>query len=228
MKPRSQSTVMAMCCAAAVTAQFISGKATRDALFLTSLDATALPMMLIATSIVSIFLVGAAARWSGRVKPSVFVPLAFLASAFLYLLEFTVRSLAPSVTAVVVYLHVSGAGPLLASGFWLIASELFDPRSAKQGFGRIGGAGTLGGLAGAIVSERVAAIFGVPAMLLVLAGFQIVTAWAIRRLALASDSASTTLEAASDLTAAPSRSGLAIVAEQPHLRNLAALVLLGT
>jgi hypothetical protein len=165
-----------MCCAAAVIAQFISGKATRDALFLTSLDATALPMMLIATSVFSMLLVGASARWSRQIRPAVFVPAAFLASALLYICEFAVRSLAPSATAVVVYLHVSGVGPLLASGFWLIASELFDPRTAKQDFGRIGGAGTLGGLAGAVLSERVATLFGVPAMLLVLAGLQIVTA----------------------------------------------------
>jgi ATP:ADP antiporter, AAA family len=184
MRSRSQSTFIAMCCAAAVVAQFVSGKATRDALFLTSLDATALPVMLIATSIFSIFLVGASARWSTTVRPAVLVPLSFLASALLYLIEFAVRSLAPSATAIVVYLHVSGVGPLLASGFWLIASELFDPRSAKEGYGRIGGAGTLGGLAGAILSERVASLFGVPAMLLVLAGLQIVTAWGVRRLSL--------------------------------------------
>jgi len=217
-----------MCCAAAVIAQFISGKATRDALFLTSLDATALPVMLIATSIFSILLVGASARWSARVRPAVFVPISFLASALLYLFEFAVRSLEPSATAVVVYLHVSGVGPLLASGFWLIASELFDPRSAKQDYGRIGGAGTLGGLAGAILSERVAALFGVPAMLLVLAGLQILTAWGVRKLALASELASRPLETRSDLSVAPSRSGLVTIAEQPHLRNLAALVLLGT
>ena len=219
---------MAMCSAAAVIAQFISGKATRDALFLTSLDATALPMMLIATSIFSIVLVGASARWSARVRPAVFVPIAFLASAFLYLFEFAIRSLAPSATAVVVYLHVSGVGPLLASGFWLIASELFDPRSAKQDYGRIGGAGTLGGLAGAILSERVATLFGVPAMLLVLAGLQIVTAWTVRRLALASEVTPRPLERRSDLSVSRSRSGLVTIAEQPHLRNLAALVLLGT
>jgi hypothetical protein len=39
---------IAMLCSAAVTAQFVSGKATRDALFLTSLDFTALPAMMIA------------------------------------------------------------------------------------------------------------------------------------------------------------------------------------
>jgi ATP:ADP antiporter, AAA family len=228
MRSKSQSTFIAMCSAAAVIAQFIGGKATRDALFLTSLDATALPAMLIATSVFSIFLVGASARWSARVRPAVFVPLSFLASAFLYLCEYAVRSLAPSATAIVVYLHVSGVGPLLASGFWLIASELFDPRSAKQDYGRIGGAGTLGGLAGAILSERVAALFGVPAMLLVLAALQILTAWAVRNLALASEVPSRTLEGRSDLSVAPTRSGLATIAERPHLRNLAALVLLGT
>src|SRR5678816_4021453 len=219
MKPRSRSTFIAMCCAAAVITQFISGKATRDALFLTSLDATALPMMLIATSVFSILLVGAAARLSARFRPAVFVPLAFLASALFYVIEFAARSVAPSVTAVVVYLHVSGVGPLLASGFWLIVSELFDPRSAKQGFGRIGGAGTLGGLAGAIVAERVATLFGVPAMLLVLAALQILTAWGVRRLALASEVASRPVESRPDPSVAPSRSGLVTIAEQPHLRN---------
>src|SRR5678815_1467207 len=228
MRSRSQSMLIAMCCAAAVTAQFISGKATRDALFLTSLDATALPMMLIATSVFSMLLVGASARWSGRIRPAVFVPAAFLASALLYICEFAIRSLAPSATAVVVYLHVSGIGPLLASGFWLITSELFDPRTAKQDFGRIGGAGTLGGLAGAVLSERVATLFGVPAMLLVLAGLQLVTALAVRRLALASEATFPAHEAMPDLKVAPSRSGLMTIAEQPHLRNLAALVLLGT
>jgi AAA family ATP:ADP antiporter len=217
-----------MCCAAAVIAQFISGKATRDALFLTSLDATALPMMLIATSVVSMLVVGASARWSRRIRPAVFVPTAFLASALLYTCEFAVRSLAPSATAVVVYLHVSAIGPLLASGFWLIASELFDPRTAKQDFGRIGGAGTLGGLAGAVLSERVAALFGVPAMLLVLAGLQIMTAWAVRRLAIASEATSGAIEATPDVSVSPARSGLVTIAEQPHLRNIAALVLLGT
>ena len=218
-----------MGCAAAVTAQFIGGKATRDALFLTSLGAAALPMMLIATSGFSILLVGASAGWSGRIRPAVLVPVAFIASALLYVLEFAFRAKAPSLTAIAVYLHVSGIGPVLASGFWLIASELFDPRSAKEGFGRIGGAGTLGGLGGAIVAERVAALFGVPTMLLVLAGLQVVTAWAIWRLAAASEaSVPSRLDAPSTGRVAPARSGLLTVAERPHLRNLAGLVLLGT
>ena len=38
MKPTSRSILTAMLCAAAVTGQFVAGKATRDALFLTSLE----------------------------------------------------------------------------------------------------------------------------------------------------------------------------------------------
>ena len=77
--PRSMMT--AMLCAAAVSAQFVSGKATRDALFLTSLDFSALPNMLIATSVVSILLVAANVRAARSIRPEVLVPASFVASA---------------------------------------------------------------------------------------------------------------------------------------------------
>ncbi len=217
---------LAMCCAAAVSAQFVGGRATRDALFLTSLGVAALPAMLIATSVCSLLLVAVQARWAGAIAPRRLVPAAFVASGALFLGEWLVRSTAPSATAIVVYLHISGAGPLLASGFWLLASERFDPRTAKKGFGRIGGAGTLGGLLGAFVAERVAALLGVPAMLLVLAAFQLAAAWLVFRLAGENSGRSTAGDAGSPPM--PSRSGLRIVAETPPLRSLAALVLLGT
>src|SRR4249920_173696 len=183
MTNATRSTVTAMACAAAVTAQFVGAKATRDALFLTSLDFTALPAMLIATSVCSILLVMAHTRWSVSIAPAKAVPLAFVASGLLFICEWFVRVSAPSSTAVLVYLHVSGAGPLLASGFWLIATERFDPRSAKRRFGQISGAGTVGGLLGALLSERVAALLGGPAMLLCLAAFQFLTACMVRLLA---------------------------------------------
>jgi hypothetical protein len=176
----------AMLCAAAVSAQFVSGKATRDALFLTSLDFSALPNMLIATSVVSILLVGANVRAARSIRPEVLVPASFVASAILFICEWLFRSVAPSVGAVVVYLHISAAGPLLASGFWLISSERFDPRTAKKRFGQIAGAGTLGGLVSALLAERIATLLGIPAMLPLLAGLQLLSAWLVRRLAVGS------------------------------------------
>lgn len=215
--------------AAAVTAQLVSGKATRDALFLTSLDFTALPMMLVATAVFSILLVAAHGRVTRRINPAVAVPVSFMASGALFFAEWLIRSAAPSATAMFVYLHISAAGPLLASGFWLIATERFDPRTGKKRFGQIAGAGTLGGLAGALISERVAALSGAPDMLLFLAGFHFVTAWLVRMVAMpASSGHTTTVVIDPGEGQVLSRCGLCVIAKAPHLQNLAALVLLGT
>jgi hypothetical protein len=225
----SKSIVLAMLCAAAVSAEFVGGKATRDALFLTSNDVTALPVMLIATSVFSILLAAGHARLSRRVDPAAFVPAALAASGLLFAAEWGLRSTAPAATAVVVYLHVSGAGPLLASGFWLIASERFDPRTAKRRFGQIAGAGTLGGVAGALAAERVAALLGAPAMLLLLALLQAGAAWLVRRLATGTSVATGAVFADAASTDAPVlRTGLRALLGLPHLRHLMVLVLCGT
>ncbi len=99
------------------------------------------------------------------------------------LVEWLLLPWAPRAAAILVYLQVSGVGPLLGSGFWLIATERFDPHTAKKRFGQIAGAGTLGGLAGGFVSERVGILFGVAAMLPVLAAASLYCAWVVRRLA---------------------------------------------
>jgi ATP:ADP antiporter, AAA family len=229
MPTRARSMIVAMVGAAAVTAQFVAGKATRDALFLTSLDFTALPAMLMATSVCSILLLAAHGRVARAITPAILLPAALIASGALFLGEWLMRSAAPSATAVIVYLHVSVSGALLASGFWLIVSERFDPRTAKRRFGQIAGAGTLGGLLGALFAERVASTSGVPAMLLFLAAFQFLTAWLVRLVALPAPRAApgASIEAAASIPA-PIRCGLRVVAQAPHLHHLAALVLLGT
>ena len=71
---------------------------------------------------------------------------------------------------------------MLGSGFWLILSECFDPRTAKRRFGQIAGVGTLGGLIGGLVAERMAVLVGINAMLPALAVMNLFCAWQIRRL----------------------------------------------
>ena len=56
-----------------------------------------------------------------------------------------------------------------------------DPRTAKQAIGRIAAAGTLGGLAGGLLAERLAAWVGVSATLPALAVAQAWCAWSIPR-----------------------------------------------
>jgi len=128
-----------------------------------------------------------------------------------------------------VYLQVSGVGPLLGSGFWLIATERFDPHTAKRRFGQIAGAGTAGGLIGGLVAERVGAIFGVAATLPLLAVVNLYCAWIIRRLAASEAPATPTQvgDVSPDLAAQTPRSGLLALREAPYLQNLAFLVLLG-
>ena len=108
----------AMVCAGAVTAQFVGGKATRDALFLGSLNYTALPAMVMATSVVSIVLVALNSRAALKLQPAILVPVSFAASGFLFLLEWMMTDRWRGAAAVLVYLHISGLGPLLGSGFW--------------------------------------------------------------------------------------------------------------
>ncbi len=219
-----------MFCSGTVTAQFIAGKATRDALYLDNLDVTSLPAMVIATAALSIGLVLVSARGLRALSPATFVSLAFAVSAVLLLAEWALVGIAPRVAAAVVYLQISGVGPMLGSGFWLIATERFDPYTAKKRFGQIAGVGTLGGLVGGLLAERVAAGFGVAAMLPVLAALSFVAAWQIRQFgaSLGPTPEQRALDAAPDLAPAPARSGFRVLAEAPYLRNLAFLVLLGT
>jgi hypothetical protein len=219
-----------MFCAAGVTAQFIAGKATRDALYLASLDVTSLPAMVMVTAAVSIGLVAITSRCLRVISPGAFVPMAFAANAVLLVIGWLLVPIAPRAAAVLVYLQISGVGPLLGSGFWLIATERFDPHTARKRFGQIGGAGTLGGLVGGLVAERVGAIFGVAAMLPVLAIGNLYCAWLIGRLA-ASDGAkvpSQIGDVSPELAPEAPRSGLRVLRDASYLQNLALLVLLGT
>jgi hypothetical protein len=221
---------LAMLCSAVVTAQFIAGKATRDALFLANYHVTALPTMVMATAAVSILFAVGSSKALSRIAPGVFVPLSFAISALLLIAEWALLGVAPKAAASIVYLQVSGIGPMLGSGFWLIVSERFDPRTAKQQFGPIAGAGTLGGLAGGLISERVGARFDMAAMLPILAAFGFVCAWLIHRLAAPERRAGRSLpvDIAPDISGAMPRSGFRILRDAPYLRSLAALVLLGT
>ena len=224
------AVITAMICSGAVTAQFIAGKATRDALYLAHLPVTTLPAIVVATAVLSILLVIVSSRALRAITPGTFVPVAFVISAALLLGSWLLLPSAPTLAAQVVYLQISGLGPMLGSGFWLIATERFDPHTARLNFGRIAGIGTITGLVAALVTERIGATLGIDEMLPLLAGLNLICAWQIRRLAgpKAMTIHDKAMEVAPDLAATSPRSGLRVLAGAPYLRNLAALVLLGT
>ena len=121
-----------MICSAAVSAQFIAGKATRDALYLANLDVTTLPTIVIGTAVVSILLVMASSRGLQKVSPATFVPLAFAISGILLFASWALTFSMPVLAARLVYLQISGLGPMLGSSFWLIATERSDPGDSAE------------------------------------------------------------------------------------------------
>ena len=51
-----------------------------------------------------------------RLSPARFVPLAFMVSAVLLLAEWGLVYAMPTAAAIIVYLHISGLGPMLGPG----------------------------------------------------------------------------------------------------------------
>ena len=135
----------AMLVAAAMIASHVAGRATRDALFLSNYDITALPLMLMGAAVFSLTTIVVVSRTLPRLSPHALVPAAFGMSGGFLLLEWVLLLFSPRAAAVAVYLHLAVVGSFLISGFWSMINEEFDPRTAKQRISRIAGGATVGG-----------------------------------------------------------------------------------
>ena len=120
-----------------------------------------------------------------------------------------------------------GRSSLLPDPDGLIASERFDPHTARRRFGQIAGAGTLGGLAGGVAAGRLGAAFGAPSILLMLALLNAAGAWFLTTLAAGSASPGRRFVHGSARTAATPSAGFRAIASDSYLRHLAVLVFLG-
>jgi len=169
-------------CAAGMIAHQVAAKATRDALFLSAFEVSALPGMFAAAAACALAVGRVSAVAMVRLGPGRLVPIAFLASALLLLGETALYRVSRPATAVALYLHVAVLGALLISGFWSMINERFDPRTAKRCASRIAAGATMGGIAGGLVAERVAAHSSLAVMLPLLAAAHIGCAWVGRGL----------------------------------------------
>jgi AAA family ATP:ADP antiporter len=154
----------------------LAGKSTRDALLLSTFGVAALPPMVIAAALLSMVLTIALARVMARMRPARLVPRLFLLSAVLLIAEWMLAAESRPAAAILVYLHLTGLGALLVSGFWAIVNERFDPSTARRTIGEITAGGSLGGLLGGLLPERVGAVLPLTAMLPILAGLQLIAA----------------------------------------------------
>ncbi len=229
--PKSEtehSAFFAIVSAGAMVAFQVGGKATRDAVFLSIFPVTALPSVLVASSIVSIVVVLAASRLISSKGPFAIIPFAFAASSVLVVAYWIASPVGPQAVAPLRYLHMAGFGAFLVSGFWSIISELFDPRTAKAQIGRIAAGGTLGGLFGGVLAERTGALFSANAMLPVLAALHLMCAILNRRLGAPHAPQNITHHPKSEKSNLAAPSGFHILKTTPYLAQLALLVMLGT
>jgi hypothetical protein len=213
-----------MLAAGALVAQQVAGRATRDALFLTSFPVSTLPVaMIVAAAASAASVLGFSAAMSRR-GPGTVLRAAMAAGTVLLLGEWALCLAEPELAALAVYLHMAVFGGTLVSAFWSLMSERFDPYTAKRTIGPVGLGASLGGVVGGGLAFAASGVLPVPAMLAITAAFNVAGLLALTRFddAPAADgAASSRLEATGPLSA------LRLLRQAPYLRDLAAIVALG-
>lgn len=208
-------------------AQQVSGKAARDALFLSSFHSSDLPLAMAGGAVLSLGSAYLLARMMMRSSPASIMPLLFGASACGFALEWALGFQAPRAAALLVYFQTAALGPVMISTFWSLINERFDPRAAKRAVARIAGGGTLGGVLGGLAAWRASAFIQPITVLLFLAlinGLALVGTLVTRA---RRDVTAAAADAAVHDTAGAEASPLTILRTTPFLRHLACLVALG-
>ena len=199
----------------------VLSRALREALFLDSFDASALPY--VGGAAVGLGLTGAglfARALVGRHPRGVLrTMIAALGVALAALYPFVERSAA---MIVLFYLLTAVGTLLLTSGFWLVVSELFVVREAKRLFGVVSAGGTLGLLVAGTSIRPLLALFAPRDLLIVLIGL-LGLSMLINEL-IPRDR----LEKNAGTIGIRSRpgEGIRLVLETPHVRLIAAVILL--
>jgi ATP/ADP translocase len=202
--------------------QVVATRAVRDGFFLTHFEATALPSMMTAASLFSIVVVLGSTRLLRNVAPARSLPVFFGMSAIFFALEWALCVPFPRISAVLVYLHTMSLSALVASGFWSVVNERFDPHSAKRLIGRIAGGASLGGVIGGVGAWLGAAAVEIPTMILAMGALNLACVFGVLWIG----------EGEHGSHALGSNGGGAqssvwdIFQETPYLRNIAAVVIL--
>lgn len=219
---RSSPVLAATIAAAAMIAQVVIGKATRDALFFSHFSAARLPVVLIAGSIVSGAVVWLTTRLLARFGPARVAPIVFAAQGVLVLVEWALAAPFEPQIALVFYVHMLAVNAIIVSVFWSVVGEGFDPHTAKDVIGRIGAGATLGGVLGGGIAWGASRVTTVPTMFGVMAALSGVCTWGVATL-VRGTRASHHRPAQATVRA----SGLTALRQTPFLRLLAIVVLLG-
>ncbi|MBW2233505.1 MAG: hypothetical protein JRH17_24255 [Deltaproteobacteria bacterium] len=205
--------------AALLIGQLVASRALRDGFFLSHFEPSALPTMMTGSAILSVIVVLGSTRVLRGIAPARSMPLLFVGSALLFVVEWALSLYFPRVIAVVLYLHIMSLGAVVTSGFWSVVNERFDPYAAKQLIARIGGGASVGGVLGGVSVWWGASSLEIPTMILILGVLNAACAIGIIQIGAGDHDTAR--------TDAPPDSTTQIFRATPYLRHLALLVALG-
>jgi len=220
--PPTPAGVVAAATATSVVAiaQQVMGRATRDALFLSTFPVERLPAMMIVAAAASLVAAVYIGRLIARLSPARVIPWLFGTSGLLLAAEWGFATAAPGPLAVIIYLHWAVFGGTLVSTFWSVINERFDPRAAKRYVGWIASGGTAGGILGGVAAFGAARTIGLHETLLALSAMHLLCCALSLRLGHARRGAPRA--PAPDAETVPS--ALGVLSQVGYLRNLAVLV----
>ncbi len=219
----------------------ISARSLREAFFIDEFAVESLPYVIVLTALVSLPSVGAFSRLMAHHEPEAvyqrLISMLIAGLVVLWILNSLVSEPGPvdvsrppevsplldGLSIVAFYVFTALGTLLLTSGFWVVTSERFALRDAKRLFGMIGAGGTLGALLAGISLGSLGRIVGNSGLVLGL----IVTLGALLLLLRWLPEPSAT-PAPRDVDSPAASESLALVARNPHLRNMAMIVAVAT
>jgi hypothetical protein len=143
-----------------MTAQLVSGKAMRDAFYLSYHASSSLPKMIAISSAVSVALVLGVSHAMTVHSPRRVVPALVAFGGLLFVAEWLMTPRAAVFSSAFLYVHMTTLGSTATASFWSLVNERFDPHTAKRVVARIGAGGTVGGIVGSLIAWRVTASHG--------------------------------------------------------------------
>ena len=221
-----RAAIAATIVAGLLVAQMVAGKATRDALLLSTYGASVVPKMMIAGAALSLVTVLVTSWFITRVGPARVVPASAAISAVLLACEWALAVRAREIAAIVLYLHMAVFGATLVSSFWSLVNERFDPRSARRYVGRIGVGGTVGGVVGGLIAWQVSHAIDVETTIAVMAGMHALSVWASLPIRPRAPSSGTTLQTLVPPASTSPLAAVGLVRTIPYLRQLGTLVVI--
>ena len=224
IRPDERKTVVLMFsyAFAIMTAYNIVQPVTRSA-FIDDRGAENLPYLLLATGI----LIGLVMQLYGSIMTRLprrwALPIAQLGMTGVLMLFFLLFQREVRWVSSGFYFFGQVLGTLLLSQFWTLANDVYDPRQARRLFGFIGGGASLGGMTGSGLAALLAGQIGTPGLLLASAAALVAAVGAVICIIVTE----TGLDPTDDAGAAQRdgfTSALALVREEPSLRQIASLV----